>query len=148
MDLSGDQYVGIGRRLCAHVLDALVVLALTGLSLLLVFMLRTWVSEAFLVLFTIAFFLNGIPVSWLYFAGMESSRFQGTFGKMALKIKVVGKEGERITFGKASLRFFGKLLGSVTLWIGALMIAFTKKKQGLHDKMASTFVVKKHTQIT
>src|SRR5258708_39919960 len=72
MNISRDQYVGLSRRVCAHLLDVLIVLVLTALSLLLVFSLRPWVSEAALVLCAIAFFLNGIPVSWLYFAGMES----------------------------------------------------------------------------
>ncbi len=143
MDRARDRYVGLGRRFCAYVLDMCIVLFITALALLLVFSLRSWIPQAVVVLLAVAIFLNGIPVSWLYFAGMESSKFQGTFGKMALGIQVADEEGRRIGFGRASLRFLGKLLNGVTFWIGVLLILFTKKKQGLHDKIASTVVIKK-----
>ena len=63
---------------------------------------------------------------------------------MALGIKVTDLNGRRIGFGKATGRYFGMiLLSSVTLGIGLIMIAFTEKKQGLHDKMAGCLVVNK-----
>ena len=56
---------------------------------------------------------------------------------------VTDEAGNRISFGRATGRYFGKLLSSLILSIGYLMIAFTQKKQGLHDILASTLVVKK-----
>jgi uncharacterized RDD family membrane protein YckC len=76
-----------------------------------------------------------------YFALMESSRWQGTLGKALVRSKVVDSMGRRISFGRATGRFFGKILSSQTLLIGYLMVAFTKKKQALHDLLAGTFVV-------
>jgi uncharacterized RDD family membrane protein YckC len=80
---------------------------------------------------------------WLYFAFMESSGRQATLGKMALGIVVTDLEGNRIGFGRATARYFAKLLSFLILAIGVIMVAFTAKKQGLHDMIASTLVVKK-----
>jgi len=85
----------------------------------------------------------GIVVQWLYFAFMESSSKQASLGKMACGIKVTDMEGERISFGHATGRFFAKLLSSLTLCIGYMMVGWTEKKQGLHDMIAKTLVVKK-----
>ena len=82
-------------------------------------------------------------VGWLYFAFMESSGRQATLGKMALGIVVTDLEGNRIGFGRATARYFAKLLSFLILAIGVIMVAFTAKKQGLHDMIASTLVVKR-----
>lgn len=81
-------------------------------------------------------------VGWFYFAGLESSSRQGTWGKQALKLKVTDASGNQVSFARATGRYFAKILSSLILLIGYLMIAFTEQKQGLHDKLASTFVVK------
>jgi uncharacterized RDD family membrane protein YckC/lipoprotein NlpI len=83
----------------------------------------------------------GIVFSWLYFALMESSSYQGTIGKMFLGIKVADLNGNRIGFGKATGRHFGKYISSIMLCIGYIMVAFTQKKQGLHDIVAGCLVV-------
>jgi uncharacterized RDD family membrane protein YckC len=81
-------------------------------------------------------------VGWLYYALMESSAKQATVGKMALGIVVTDLEGGRIGFGRATGRYFGKILSALILGIGFLMVAFTERKQGLHDILASTLVVR------
>jgi uncharacterized RDD family membrane protein YckC len=81
-------------------------------------------------------------LGWLYFALMESSTKQATLGKMALGITVTDLEGRRIGFGKATGRYFAKILSFLTIGIGFLMVAFTARKQGLHDILAGTLVVK------
>ncbi len=60
---------------------------------------------------------------------------------MALGIKVTDYDGQRISFLRATGRFFGKYLSAILLMIGFLMIAFTARKQGLHDILARTLVV-------
>jgi len=81
-------------------------------------------------------------VGWLYHALMESSAKQATVGKMALGIIVTDLEGRRIGFGRATGRYFAKILSALILGIGFLMAAFTERKQALHDMVASTLVVK------
>ena len=87
--------------------------------------------------------IMGGLMAWIYFAAFESSSKQATPGKMALGIKVTDLNGRRIGFGKATGRYFGKTLSSIILCIGLIMIAFTEKKQGLHDRMAGCLVVNK-----
>jgi len=81
-------------------------------------------------------------LSWLYFALMESSKLQGTLGKMALNIKVTDMDGERISFARATGRYFGKILSSFIFLIGYIMAGFTEKKQALHDMLAGCLVIK------
>ena len=85
----------------------------------------------------------GTLVSWIYHATFESSSKQATPGKMVLGIKVTDLEGRPVGFGKATGRYFGKIISMIILGIGLIMIAFTRKKQGLHDMMAGCLVVNK-----
>lgn len=88
----------------------------------------------------------GFIIVWLYYALMESSPKQGTFGKMALGIKVTDLNGNKIGFGKATGRYLGMIISSFILCIGFIMVAFTQKKQGLHDMMAGCLVVNSEVQ--
>ena len=89
-------------------------------------------------LFTLAF-----PVlNWLYHAVLESSGRQATLGEMALKIKVTDLFDNRISFLRATARHFSKIVSTVILLIGFVMIAWTKKKQALHDKLAGCLVIR------
>src|ERR1700680_311986 len=97
--------------------------------------------------FFMAFFLGWLAfliLLWLYFAGMESSARQATFGKSVMSLRVTNYEGQRISFGHATGRFFAKLIsGMIPLLIGYLMAAFTEKRQALHDMIAGTLVLKR-----
>jgi len=82
-------------------------------------------------------------ISWLYWAGLESSGQQATLGKMALGLKVTDLQGEPISFARATGRYFGKFLSALIFCIGFMMAGWTARKQALHDIMAGTLVVKK-----
>lgn len=79
---------------------------------------------------------------WLYYGVLESSAWQATVGKKAVGLQVVDENSQRLSFGRASGRFFAKLISSAILCIGFLMVGWTEKKQGLHDLVATTFVTK------
>lgn len=83
-----------------------------------------------------------ILISWLYFALQESSASQATIGKKALGLKVTDMDGGQVSFGQATGRYFGKIVSGIILLIGYFMMLWDEKKQTLHDKMASTLVVK------
>jgi uncharacterized RDD family membrane protein YckC len=85
----------------------------------------------------------GLLLYWLYYAVMESSASQGTVGKMAFGLVVTDELGRRIGFGRATGRFFAKILSVMILMIGFLMVGWTARKQGLHDMVAGTLVMKK-----
>ena len=82
-----------------------------------------------------------LVASWVYFAGLESSAWQATVGKKMLGMQVTDTSGKRIDFIKATIRYLSKFLSSFFLMIGFIMVAFTEKKQGLHDFIAGTTVV-------
>lgn len=84
-----------------------------------------------------------IAMYWLYFAFFESSRYMGTPGKILLGIKVTDESGDRISFVKASFRFFAKVLTGSLFYLGFITILLSSKKQGLYDMVAGTIVVKK-----
>jgi len=84
-----------------------------------------------------------MAINWLYFALMESSTHQATLGKMALGLVVTDMEGHRISFGRATGRYFGKIISGITLYIGFMMAGWTQQKQALHDIMASCLVLRK-----
>lgn len=99
-------------------------------------------TEGNLQLLNFLAYIIGIVVGWLYCALQESSAAQATIGKKAMGLRVTDEAGNRISFGRASGRHFGKIISSFLLFIGWLMQPFTKKKQALHDLMAGTLVVK------
>lgn len=142
------QYAGFWLRLVAAIIDGLVLLipgAAIGFvfGLLLALALANKVRPAELSL--IANLMGnaiGIGLRWIYEATMESSRYQATVGKMALGLKVTDLEGRRISFGRASGRYFAKMLSALICMIGFIMAGFTEKKQALHDMLAGTLVVR------
>lgn len=148
------RYAGFWRRVVASLLDALVLMIVMGVvgGLLGGIVVRMVVHSSdkaaggpppalfgAIGLLYVAAFVGW----WLYHALMESSGSQATVGKLALGIKVTDLDGQRIGFGRATGRFFGKIISSFILNIGYLMAAFTARKQGLHDIMADCLVVRK-----
>ncbi len=92
-----------------------------------------------MLLLMLIFFLQA--VGWLYYSLLESSSKQATLGKAALGLKVVGKNYNRITFLRATARYFSKIISSLMLMFGFIIAGFTPKKQALHDFIAETFVI-------
>jgi len=138
-------YAGFWLRFVAIIIDGFVFLPLTGLSLVLRAAQHNAEEtsvEITLALVTIALALFSIVVRWLYFALMESSAWQATLGKKALGLRVTGMDGQRIGFGRATGRYFGKILSALTLMVGFMMAGFTPRKQALHDMIAGTLVVR------
>lgn len=82
-------------------------------------------------------------LQWLYYSLTESSSWQATLGKKALGLTVTDLDGRRISFGRATGRYFAKYLSTLILCIGWLMAGFTEKKQALHDLIAGTLVLRK-----
>jgi uncharacterized RDD family membrane protein YckC len=91
---------------------------------------------------TILVLIATLAVDWLYHAIMESSSWQGTVGKKGLNLVVASEAGERISFGRATGRYFAKIPSTLILLFGYFMIGWTERKQGLHDMIAGTVVYK------
>jgi uncharacterized RDD family membrane protein YckC len=101
-----------------------------------------------IILMYISIIIISIVINWLYYAIMESSKNQGTIGKLVLKIKVTDCEGNRISFSRATGRYFGKILSGMILMIGYIMAGLTEKKQALHDILANCYVMKEEKVYT
>lgn len=86
--------------------------------------------------------LLGALSFWLYFSLLESGKHQATWGKRLLKIKVVSKTGQRLTFLHATGRTFAKVFSYFVFYLGFLMVPFSNRKRALHDCIAETYVVK------
>jgi uncharacterized RDD family membrane protein YckC/Tfp pilus assembly protein PilE len=135
-------YAGFWKRFAAFILDYIIVVVLAmmaGAVIGLVYGIGAGApsDDAASGLGAVAGFL----VWWLYYALMESSATQATLGKMALGIRVVDREGNAISFGRATGRNLAKFLSGMILMIGYLMAGFTARKQALHDIVAGCLVV-------
>lgn len=127
-------YANFGQRLLAFIIDQVIIfIALILFALFLKQASASFDQDSLMGLFFI--------LGWLYFAVQESSKYQATFGKRIISIKVTGIEGGGISFGKATGRYFGKILSSMIFGIGYFMALWTEKRQALHDQLAKTLVI-------
>lgn len=85
-----------------------------------------------------------LVLGFIYYAFFESSKWQATPGKMAVGIRVTDVDGGRISVGRAAGRNAIRLINAFTFVIPMVfyvVAAFTQRKQGVHDLLASTYVL-------
>ena len=153
-------YASFSRRAFARVIDLCCVLAVCGCLYLINSLLGfpvpyTALFDARAVTSLNSFMYYNFPgvavtfisiklfVAYPYFALMESSRWQGTLGKLAMGIKVTDLNGQRISFGRATGRYFLRAVSVVLLMFGYL-VSFSGKKQTWHDYIAKTLMVRRN----
>ena len=100
------------------------------------------VIEVILIFIPIIGWILSFFVTWLYFAIQHSSTKQATFGMRALDIKITNEKLGKIGFWRASGNFYLTVFSSLILLIGFFMIAFTSRKQGLHNLISRTLCIK------
>jgi uncharacterized RDD family membrane protein YckC len=100
--------------------------------------------EVFASMFGAIFMFAGAAFvgNWLYEALLTSSSWQGTVGKRILRLKVTDDQGNRISFARATGRFFAKILSGMVMYVGFIMVAFMERKRGLHDVICGTQVLR------
>lgn len=129
------KYLGFWIRFGAAIIDGVIVSIMNGVIAGLISLVLPRLTYEPVSMF-------GIFLPWLYywlFIGLKGQ----TPGKMAFSIKVVNAQGDRPGLGGAALReVLGKLISTIGLFLGFLWIAWDREKQGWHDKIASTHVVK------
>lgn len=146
-------YAGFWKRVLAVLIDGIILFIPCGILQFLfispmIIQVQVQLQEgkvSFSLLFALLFYSLCICVwYWLYRALFESGKHQATPGKMVLKIKVVGQDGHRISFWRATGRSFARILSAnPTLNFGYLMAGFTRHNQTLHDLITRTYVVTK-----
>lgn len=122
------EYAGFWIRLSAGLIDFLVLGIVVG---------------------TLYYFFR-TPIVWLPSGLVFSLAYWTTFwwwcgqtpGKMVLGIKVIQADGLPVGWQCALRRSWGYLVTALTLLAGFVMVVFDAKKQGVHDKIADTYVVK------
>lgn len=144
-----ENYAGFWIRVGAYLIDS-IILVIAQTAIFAVFGVSMIGADALDPAAGDAFANTGAGIAYLittvggilYFALMESSAKQATVGKMALGLIVVDVDGNRISFLRAFGRYFAKILSGLILFIGYIMVGFTERKQGLHDMICSTLVLK------
>jgi len=124
-------YSSVWLRLAASLVDYIAISLVAGILMFFISMdsdLFYYVVLPFMVIFP-----------WLYFAYQESSA-GATIGKNMMGMKVVDIDGNKISFKRATGRYFAKYLSGIFL-IGYIMAFFDASKRALHDRLAGTFVV-------
>jgi uncharacterized RDD family membrane protein YckC len=156
----GFTYAGFWLRVVASFIDGLVMSLALGVLLVPLIFLTGFAAnfEALaqhqgqpdpaliggFIMIILVFAVISVIVQWLYHAYLESGDKQATWGKQALGLYVTDLVGARVTFGRASGRFFGKMVtGMIPLGIGYVMAGFTERKQALHDMIASCLVLRR-----
>ena len=135
---------GFWTRVAARCIDLVIVTTLTAILSLLLFLFSASLfssdqGRAALVLIIWGFIVTTMTIYDVFFIGYCGQ----TPGKMAVRIKVIKTNGMAISLGRAFFReVIGKYVSRFIFCIGYLMVAFDKHKQGLHDKIADTYVIK------
>jgi len=133
------EYAGFWLRTGAYLLDLLLLFLLIYslfniFSPFLVDLFRSFIS-------VFIFSLILLIIKTAYFVTFWVWRGQ-TLGYMLLGLKVIRTDSSTVDWWHALIRFGGGILCVLTCFAGFIMIAFDSKKQGLHDKIADTYVVK------
>lgn len=141
MQLTDVEYAGFWIRVGAALIDTLLVVAVTFPLLVSIYgwsylrdqtgfvsgpadFLITWVAPAI-----------AVVVFWLY--------WQATPGKMALSLRVVdATTGDTLSIGQSIGRYLGYFVSIIPLCLGLIWVGFDSKKQGWHDKLAGTVVIR------
>jgi|GEM_PF-454296 len=144
------EVIGFGRRFVAYFVDGIILWVIqVGISICGGISIASVAGGNEDALATLNLFLTCISllISAGYFVVFWASTGQ-TPGKMALGIKVIGTDGSPVSWGKAILRYIGYIISSLVLSLGFIWAAFDARRQGWHDKIAGTYVVRKETHFS
>jgi len=155
-DVAEPEYAGFWLRFGAWVIDYLIlmvpftIISLSmGLGVAMTKLLSQMESDQTAAISAYAVAVQPITyvllvIGFVYYAAFESSKWQATPGKMAVGIRVTDTEGKRISVGRAAGRNAIRLVNAFTFLVPMVFYvtaAFTQRKQGVHDLLASTYVL-------
>jgi len=133
---------GFWIRVVAYLLDATLLGVVQLVLTLILSLLVGAIGGEGDVALSVVLWLFGVTLSISY-AVFFTGYCGQTPGKMVLRLKVIRADGSPLGYGRAALREVpGKFLSSILLGIGYLMVAFDNRKQGLHDRIADSYVIK------
>jgi len=134
------EYGGFWARLVALIIDDAIVFIIMLAALLAMGIAGATVGMESMMGAVASLVATFVPL--LYWAVLESSSRQATFGKRIMGLEVTDLEGNRLSFLRAFLRTLAKIISSIPFGLGFLIAAFTARKQALHDIIVKTLVVR------
>ncbi len=137
--MEDQQYAGFWVRVAASIIDSLIFFVVLLIPLAFIFGADFSDAESMDMGTPMLLFQYVFPVVvtvWFWV------KYLGTPGKMLLKIQVVdAKTGQALSTPQAIGRYLGYYVSIIPLLLGLIWVAFDKKKQGFHDKLAGTVVI-------
>jgi uncharacterized RDD family membrane protein YckC len=135
------EYGGFWIRVGAAIVDSLLIVCVTLPVLIAIYGSEYFEARTGFVAGTADFLISwvapalAVVVFWLY--------RQATPGKMLLSLRVVdARTGGTLSIGQSVTRYLGYFVSTIPLGLGLLWVAFDPRKQGWHDKLAGTVVVR------
>ena len=138
------EYAGFWIRTLASIIDSILVFIVIIPILTLIYGQDYWESEAFFLGFWDLIFNYILPavaviIFWIYKSA--------TPGKMALDLSIVdARTGNKPTTGQLVGRYFAYYISMLPFFLGFFWVGIDKRKQGWHDKLAGTIVIKSKKQ--
>ena len=141
MERTDMEYVGFWPRAGATIIDSLLLCIFTFPLLSLIYGSSYWTSDKFIhgpADFLISWVFPAVIVVWFWVTSGQ------TPGKMAIGARVVdAKTGHDIKADKAIIRYLSYFLSMLGLFVGYIWVGLDPKKQGWHDHIAGTVVIRK-----
>lgn len=135
------EYAGFWSRVGATLIDTIIMLIITIPMLIAIYGASYWENENFIAGpadFVISYVLPAAVVILLWI------RLSATPGKMAIGATIVdARTGGKPTSSQFIIRYLGYFISTLPLLLGYIWVAFDSRKQGWHDKMAGTVVIKR-----
>jgi uncharacterized RDD family membrane protein YckC len=138
--MSEQQYAGFWIRVVAALIDTVLILLIVMPLLLAIygkeyFMAQSWIQGFWDLMLNYILPAIAVIMFWIYKSA--------TPGKMVLGLKIVDAEtGQKLSAGQSIGRYLGYYVAMLPLFLGLIWVGIDKRKQGLHDKLAGTVVIK------
>ncbi|RLQ22371.1 RDD family protein [Seongchinamella sediminis] len=134
------EYAGFWIRVAAALIDTLLLVIVCVIPLTLIYGAAYWTDQTAVKGFwdiLLQYILPAVATVWFWV------KFMGTPGKLALRLRVVdANTGQAISTPKAIGRYLGYYVSILPLMLGIIWVGIDKRKQGFHDKLAGTVVVR------
>ena len=138
--MDGKEYAGFWIRFGAMLIDLVVMIIVLYIPLTIIYGEEYWIGEQFIYGFwdvILGYIVPIVVTIWFWL------RYKGTPGKMATKLRIVdAATGNKMTTGQAIGRYFAYTIAILPLCLGLIWVGIDKKKQGWHDKLAGTVVIR------
>lgn len=138
--MNEQEYAGFWIRAGATLIDVIILLIVIAIPLTIIYGEGYWAGDRLYYGFWDGFLNYVLPfIATIWFW----RRFLGTPGKMLVGIKIVdAKTGDKMSIAQSIARYFAYLISMIPFGLGFFWIAVDKKKQGWHDKLAGTVVIR------